>query len=131
LVIISPDDAQYFGAGSDAPAGGWMPQLEMEDQPFTLSRITPEQKSAGSTPLFEVTDLTQETQRSFRLRSSGESCAETQTEHATAKQSGRISAEAILITASPLLCTIAYNWLNGRSERRIVLILAPISIELF
>jgi hypothetical protein len=99
--MISPDDAQYFGAGSDAPPGGWMPQLEMEDQPFSLSRITPEQKSAGSTRLPGVTDLTQETQRSLRLRSSGESCAETQTEHATAKHSGRIFAETILITASP------------------------------
>jgi hypothetical protein len=99
--MISPDDAQYFGAGSDAPPGGWMPQLEMEDQPFSLSRITPEQKSAGSTRLPGVTDLTQETQRSLRLRSSGEFCAETQTEHATAKHSGRIFAETILITASP------------------------------
>jgi hypothetical protein len=96
-----------------------MPHFEMEDQPFRLSRITPEQKSAGSTRWFGVTDLTQETQRSFRLRSSGESCAETQTEHATAKHSGRIFAETILITASPL-CPIAHNWLNGRSERRIV-----------
>jgi hypothetical protein len=99
LGIISPVDAQYFGAGSDAPPGGWMPQFEMEDQPLTLSRITPEQKSAGSTRSFGVTDLTQETQRSFRLRSSGESCAETQTEHASAKHSGRTLAKKILITA--------------------------------
>jgi len=101
LSIISPDDAQEIGAGLDAPPGGWMPQLEMEDQPFTLSRITPEQKSTGSTRLFGVTDLTQETQRSFRLRSSGESCAETQTEHDAAKHSGRMFAETILIKASP------------------------------